>query len=242
MSDARTRSAARALFNIEHGHDPNSCEEWDEAPMKVHQNFEARAAVLVGVIDAADDRIRLTMPEFNNIKAQAVGDLSIDLHSRFGGGSLSPEISSFLQEQRSVYGDRYIEPVNHEAAMASLIRERTAAALRSTADGFDAASLSDITADMEIDPAVPPRFKRIMIRGCADWLRTRAEELDAGTRTPYIRVDTRAVINMDRHSALLNALHKVIERAKVLTVADLRSPSFIMTDHLVAAIESVGEE
>ncbi|ACL42244.1 hypothetical protein Achl_4293 (plasmid) [Pseudarthrobacter chlorophenolicus A6] len=245
MTAARVEAAARADFNLSRGLEADDS-GWDEIGGATRAQSLARGAAIVAAIDAADDRVRLTLPEFNAIKADAIGDLSSALHQSWDVESRTAAqaagVPDFIEQYRAALGDHYLEPANHEAAMASLVRERTAAALRSTAEHFDAASLSDITGDMDIDPAVPPRFKRIMIRGCADWLRTRADELDEETRTPYYRVNTRAVIDEDRHTALLRVLHDVVQRAKTLAVGDRRSPSFIMTDHLVAAIESIGEK
>lgn len=241
---ARIEAAARAEYNLRCGLEPDAESGWDELGGQPRAEALARATALVAAIDAADNRVRLTLPEFHAIRADAVHDLSYALHGSWDdeqrAAAQAAGIPEFLGEYQNKLADHYLEPLNHEAAMASLILERTAAALRSTADGFDHASLSDVTGAMEIDPGVSPRFKRIMIRGCADWLRTRAEELETETRTPYFRVNTRAVIDEDRHTALLRALGQVIDRSFRLASNDRIESSFIMTDRLVQAIEGVG--
>ncbi|WP_230854507.1 hypothetical protein [Arthrobacter terrae] len=241
---ARTEAAARTEYNLAQGLEPNDETSWNELGGQPRATALARAAVLIAAIDAADDRIRLTIPEFHAIKADAIGDLSHALHRDWDADQLTSAqaagVPDCMEAFRSKLAGSHLEPANHESAMASLISERTAAALRSTADTFDYASLADVTADMDIDPGVSPRFMRIMIRGCADWLRTRADELDAGTRIPYYRVNTRAVIDEDRHTALLGALGRVVDRADRLTNTGLITASFILTEHLVEAIEAVG--
>jgi len=79
-----------------------------------------------------------------------------------------------------------------------------------------------------------------MIRGCADWLRTRAVGLDSGARVPYYRVNTRAVIDEDRHTALLGALGRTVDRSKRLAGSERMTAPFVTTDHLVNVIEGVG--
>lgn len=243
MTTARIEAAARADFNLNRGleaDDPG----WDEIHGDTRAQSLARGAAIVAAIDAADDRIRLTLPELNAIKADAVYDLSHNLHLSWDAESRTAAqaagVPEFLEEYRTKLTNRYIEPANHEAAMASLIRERLAAALRATADSFDHASLSDITGAMDIPSGVSPRYKRIMISGCADWLRNRADDLDAEGRIPYYRVDTRAVIDQDRLEALLGALGRVIDRSRRLRALGKEGPAFIMTDRLVEAIEETG--
>jgi hypothetical protein len=178
------------------------------------------------------------MPEFNAIKAHAVSDLSMDLRVRFGA-DLPTDISAYMQERLAAC-DRYIEPVNHEAAMESLILERLAAALNRTADFFDAASLDSITCDMDLEPNVPPRLKRRMINGCADWLRDHARELTANRARPYYRVNRQAVIDQDRHEAVLRVVGQLIERATDIASMDGRSYAFLMAADLKKALEDVG--
>jgi hypothetical protein len=239
VTSARIEAAARAEYNLTHGLEVDDA-GWDEIGGQPRAEALARATVLVAAIDAADDRIRLTMPEFLDIKAQTVSDLSIDLYARHGVDPGAKEALATVDEMRAVYADRYLDPINHEAAMASLIRERLAASLRDTADSFDNASIQDITAGFNFEHGMVPRSIRKVIQGCADWLRTRADDLDSGTRTPYIRVNTGAVIDEDRHAALLRALSDVIDRANRLATTDRITTSFIMTDMLVEAIEGVG--
>jgi len=244
MTNPRIEAAARAAHNLIHGLEPGDESSWNERGGPYRAEALSRAAALVAAIDAADDRIRLTLPEFHAIREDAVSDLNRALHRDWNddqrAAAQEAGVPEYIEEYRTKLEGHYLEPANHETAMASLIRERTAAALRSTADAFDHASLSDITADMDIDPGVSPRFKRIMIRGCADWLRNRADELDAGTRTPYIRVNNRAVIHEDRRTALLGALGRTIDRSKRLSGSDRMAAHFVMTDHLVNVIEGVG--
>lgn len=243
MTAVRIEAAARADFNLSRGleaDDPG----WDEINGDTRAQSLARGAAIVAAIDAADDRIHLTLPEFNAIKADAIQDLSYALHLSWDAESRTAAqaagVPAFLEEYRTKLANRFIEPANHEAAMASLIRERLAAALRATADSFDHASLSDITGAMDIPLGVSPRYKRIMISGCADWLRNRADDLDAEGRIPYYRVDTRAVIDQDCLEALLGALGRVIDRSQRLAATDRITTPFIMTDLLVEAIEGVG--
>jgi hypothetical protein len=244
VTNARIEAAARTDYNLSHGLEPEDQDSWNELGGQPRAAAIARATAMVAAIDAADDRIRLTMPEFHAIEANAVRNLSYSLHQDWSDDQRAAAQAAGVPEYIHAYTtrleDQYLEPLNHEAAMASLVRERLAAALRSTAEWFDHASLSEILAETDIDPAVPARFKRIMIRGCAQWLTTRATELDEGGRIPYYRVSSRAVIDQDRHTALLRALRSVIDRAKQLEVGDRRSPSFIMTDRLLIAIEGVG--
>jgi hypothetical protein len=238
MSNPRHHAAARTLFNVEHGYAPDDTEGWGSARLVTQQEYITKAAVLVPALDAADDRIRLTMPEFNAIKAQALRDITTDLYARFGSG-LQAEVASYLEERRGDY-ERFIEPVNHEQAMESLILERLAAALNRTADFFDAASLDSITCEMDLDAEVPPRFKRRMINGCADWLRDHARELTANRARPYYRVNTRAVIDQDRYEASLRVVGQLIQRAKDIASLDGRHYAFLMADDLQKALEDVG--
>lgn len=244
MTSARVEAAARIDFNLSRGLEPEATAEWEELGGRTRAQALSRAAVMVAAIDAVDDRVRLTFPEFHSIKAEAIYDLSFSMHQDWNDdqrtAAQTAGIPEYIEAYRAKLDQQYLDPINHEAAMASLIRERTAAALRSTADGFDHASLSDITADMDIDAGVPPRFKRVMINGCADWLRRQADDLDEGGRLPYFRVDTRVVIDQDRHTALLRALSATIGRANRMASTDRISTSFIMTDNLVEAIEGVG--
>lgn len=243
MTSARIEAAARADFNLSRGLEAGD-PAWDEIHGDTRAQSLARGAAIVAAIDAADERIRLTLPEFHAIKVDTILDLSHALHLSWDAESRmaaqAAGVPEFLEEYRTRLADRYIEPANHEAAMASLIRERLAAALRATADSFDHASLTDITGAMDIPPGVSPRYKRIMISGCADWLRNRADDLDAEGRIPYYRVDTRAVIDQDRLEALLGALGHVVDRSQRLRALGKEGPAFIMTDRLVEAIEGVG--
>ncbi|WP_422759178.1 hypothetical protein [Paenarthrobacter sp. C1] len=244
MTSARIEAAARADYNLSHGLEADDETRWNELGVQPRAAAIARATALVAAIDAADDRVRLTMPEFNAIKADAVHDLNSALHRSWDAESRTAAqaagVPDFIHDYATRLGDHYVEPVNHEAAMSSLVRERLAAALRTTADHFDHASLEDITGAMDLNASVPPRFKRLMIRGCADWLRSRADELDEEKRTPYYRVNTRAVIDLDRHTALLGALGRTISRSKKMAATDRITTPFIMTDVLVGAIESTG--
>lgn len=239
----RVRAAARVVFNTAHDYDPTDTEAWGGLSFKAKQPYIDRAAVLVAAIDAADDRIRLTLPQFHAIKAQTVSDLSVDLHSRFGSDRAAEDVLDMVATVRAGYGDQYLEPVNFDEAMGSLIRERLSASLRSTADFFDHASLEQIKSnmgDLDLSPLVSPQFQRRFIQGCAGWLRTRADELAEESRIPYRRVDTRPVIDEDRHTALLGALARVVARANRIAETHKSSTSFVMTDRLVEEIESAG--
>lgn len=239
MHDARHRAAARVLFNVEHGYDPEDIEGWGEVSLKKQEECLAKVAALIPALDAADDRIRLTMPEFNGLKAQALRDIRTDLYARFGS-DLQPEVAGYLEERSGDY-ERFIEPINHEQAMESLIRERLAAALNRTADFFDAASLDSIMADMDLEADVPPRFKRRLINGCADWLRNHATELTTTRYRPYYRINTRTMIDEDRHEAVLRTVGELIQRAETLAKQDGRSISaFLMAADLKKAVEGVG--
>lgn len=221
--DPRVQAAAQALHALEPG------------------TFAEQAAAIVAAIDAADDRIRLTMPQFNGIKAETVSNLCTDLYSRFGGDPGAKAALAFVDEQQAQYGDRYIEPIDHETAMASLIQERLALAMRSTADRFDAASLEDITAGFDFEHGMRPRTLRKVIQGCADWLRTRADDLDAEPRRPYRRVNIRAVIDEDRHTAVLGVLGRLVRRSRAIAERDGRDLApYIMTDMLVEELDRVG--
>jgi hypothetical protein len=241
---ARIEAAARAEYNLSHGLEPGDEASWNELGGQPRAAALARATAMVAAIDAADDRVRLTMPEFHAIEANAVRNLSYALHQGWSDDQRAAAAAAGVPEYIHAYtarlDEQYLEPANHEAAMASLVRERLAAALRSTAEWFEHASLSDILAETDIDPAVPARFKRIMIRGCADWLTTRANELDEGGRVPYYRVNNRAVIDQDRHTAVLRAVAQVVDRSVRLARTDRMASAFIMTDRLVEAVESVG--
>lgn len=241
---ARVEAAARAEYNLTHGLEPGDESSWNELGGQPRAAALARAAAVVSAIDAADDRVRLTLPEFHAIKADAVHDLNRALHQDWNeeqrAAARSAGVPEYIHDYATKFAEHYIEPVNHETAMASLVRERLAAALRTTADRFDHASLEEIIGALDIDASVPPRFKRIMIRGCADWLRTRADELDEEQRTPYYRVSTRAVIDQDKYTALLRVLTEVVDRSIRLAATDRIQSSFIMTDRLVEALEGVG--
>lgn len=240
MHDARHREAARVLFNVECGYDPEDTEGWGAVSLKTQKAYLAKAAALIPALDAADDRIRLTMPEFNGLKSQTLRDIRTDLYARFGS-NLQPEVAGYLEERSGDY-ERFMEPVNHEQAMESLIRERLAAALNRTADFFDAASLDSIMTDMDLETDVPARFKRRMINGCADWLRNHATELTVNNRhRPYYRVNTRTVIDEDRHEAVLRTVGELIQRAETLAKRDGRTLSaFLMAADLKKALEGVG--
>lgn len=244
MSNARIEAAARAEHNLTHGLEPEDETSWSELGGQPRAAALARAAAMVAAIDAADDRVRLTLPEFHAIEANAVRNLSYSLHQDWNdeqrAAAQAAGVPEYIHAYTARLGDQHLEPANHEAAMASLVRERLAAALRSTAEWFEHASLSEILVETDIDPAVPARFKRIMIRGCADWLTTRANELDEGGRVPYYRVNTRAVIDQDRHTALLRVLGATVDRANRIADTHRSETSFIMTDRLVEAIESAG--
>jgi hypothetical protein len=239
----RILAAARALFNLDSGFAPDDRSEWNAAPSKVQNGFIERAAVLVAAIDATDDRIRLTLPQFLNIKAQTVSDLSIDLHSRHGADPTAQGVLATVEQVRAGYGDRYLDPIDHEEAMASLVQERLAASLRDTADSFDRSSLQDVTAGFDFEHGMAPRTLRKVIMGCADWLRSHADDLDAETRRPYFRVDTRAIIDEDRHTAVLGVLGRLVSRSKSIAQRDGRDISpFIMTDMLVEELARVGAD
>lgn len=244
MTTARVEAAARLEYNLNHGLDADDYAAWDAINGDTRAQALARAEATVAAIDAADDRIRLTLPEFNAIKADTVYNLSHDLHQSWTAeqraAAQAAGIPEFIEAHRARLGESYLEPVDHESAMASLISERLAAALRSTAESFDHASLSDITGATETPPGVSARYKRIMISGCADWLRNRAADLESDDRIPYRRVNTRAVIDEDRQTALLGALGRVIARSQRLRALGKEGPAFIMTDRLVEAIEETG--
>lgn len=241
---ARIEAAARADYNLTHGLEPGDETSWSEVGGQPRAAALARATALIAAIDAVDDRVRLTMPEFHAIEANAVRNLSYALHQDWSADQRAAAEAAGVPEYIHAYttrlDDGYLEPVNHEAAMASLVRERLAAALRSTAEWFEHASLSEILVETDIDPAVPARFKRIMVRGCANWLTTRADQIDDGGRLPYYRVNNRAVIDQDRHTALLGVLGRAVERANRIAETHGSNTSFIMTDRLVEVIEGVG--
>jgi len=247
MTDPRIDAAARADYNLTHGLAPHAETHWDELPDMHRAGPLARAGILVAAIDAADDRIRLTLPQFHAIRADAIGDMSRHLHRHFKPGQLAAAqaagIPESIEEYRAGLAGQHLEPVNFEEAMGSLIRERLSASLRTTADFFDHASMEQITCGMrelDISPLVSPQFQRRFIQGCAGWLRNRADELEEETRIPYRRVNTRSVIDEDRHSALLGALGRVVARANRLATIGQPAPSFIMTENLVEAVESTG--
>jgi hypothetical protein len=244
LPDARIEAAARADHNLTHGLDPEDETSWSKLGGQPRAAAIARATALVAAIDTADNRVRLTLPEFHAIEANAVRNLSYSLHHYWSEDQRAAAETAGVPEYIHAYttrlDDQYLEPVNHEAVMASLVRERLAAALRSTAEWFELASLSEILVETDIDPAVPARFKRIMIRGCAEWLTTRADQIDDGGRLPYYRVNNQAVIDQDRHTALLRAIGKVVDRSKRLAQTDRIKTAFVMTDMLVEAIEGVG--
>lgn len=247
MTSARIEAAARADYNLGCGLAPDAESNWDELPDKLRAGPLARAGILVAAIDAADDRIRLTLPEFNDIRADAVGDLNRHLHQHYSPEQLAAAqdagIPDTIEAYRVGLADRYLEPVNFEEAMGSLIRERLGASLRSTAEFFDHASLEQITCemrDLDLSPLVSPQFQRRFIQGCSGWLRTRADELAEETRIPYRRVDTRPVIDEDRHTALLSALAQAVARANRIAETHDSTTSFIMTDRLVEVIQGVG--
>lgn len=186
MSETATtdHQQARILAAAAHLYEARSGLTWDGLPAGPERSdVMAKAARLVSCIDAADDRIRLTLPEFNAIRVEALSDLNSDLHMKFRGEDLrtiqASGVPHFIEEQRLALIDRHRDPKNSHEAMDSLIRERVAAELDSVADSLDHASLEDITAGLDIDrePGVPPRFKRRMIAGCADWLRTRSADI-----------------------------------------------------------------
>lgn len=176
---------ARILAAAGHLYEARTGLLWDALPAGQERgDVIAKATRLVQTIDAADDRIRLTLPEFNAIKAEALSDLNSNLHLKFSRGGQLPAIQAtgvtdFIDEQRQALIDRHRDPKNSDEAMVSLVRERVAAELESVADSLDHASLDDITAGLDIDriPGTPARFKRRMIAGCADWLRTRATDI-----------------------------------------------------------------
>lgn len=241
--NARITAAARANFNLEHGLEIDD-RSWDGMTGEARAAGLARAAAMVAAIDAADDRIRLTMPEFNAIRADAVRDLNRALHQDLDSDRMadarSAGVPDFIADYAAKLSESHLEPVDHEEAMASLIRERLAVAMRSTADYLDSASLEDITFGMVLDAGVTPRFQRIMIRGCAEWLRTRAGELESTRFRPYRRVNTRAIIDEDRHTALLGVLGEAIRRSKAIAGHTRSEIPFMVTANLVEAIEGVG--
>lgn len=238
LSDARHRAAARTLFNVDHGYAPEDTDAWGSTSLKVQQEYLARAEVLLPALDAADSRIRLSMPDFNAIMAQTVSDLSIDLRARFGA-DLPAEVAAFIDDRQEAY-DHFLEPANHEQAMESLVLERLAAALNRTADFFDAASLDSITYEMDFETPLPPRIQRKMINGCAEWLREHARELTSVRARPYYRVNTQAVIDQDRHEAVLRVVGELITRAESIASADGRHAAFLMAADLKKALEDVG--
>lgn len=187
---------ARALVAASHLSEARTGMPWSDLPAGQEKwDLLIEAGRLVKAVDAADDRIRLTLPEFNAIKAETLSDLNSNLHLKFGRGGQLPAIQAtgvtdFIDEQRQALIDRHREPKNSDEAMESLIRERVAAELESVADSLDHASLDDVTAGLDIDriPGTPARFKRRMIAGCADWLRTRAADILAEKVRLYGRV------------------------------------------------------
>ena len=175
----RVLAAATHLYRVREG-----LALEDLAVGREYYDLIDEATRLVQAIDAADDRIRLTLPEFNAIKAEALSDLNSNLHFKFGReGQLdairATGVTDYIDEQRQALIDRHRDPKNADEAMESLIRERVAAELAEVANSLDHASLDVITAGLDIDrePGVPPRFKRRMIAGCADWLRTRGTDI-----------------------------------------------------------------
>jgi hypothetical protein len=180
-----THQHERVLAAAGHLYEARTGLLWDALPAGPERwGLLLDAERLVKAIDAADDRIRLTLPEFNAIKAEALSDLNSDLHLKFGrDGQLdairATGVTDYIDEQRQRLIDRHSDPKNSDEAMESLIRERVAAELAEVADTLDHASLDVITAGLDIDreTGVPPRFKRRMIAGCADWLRTRGTDI-----------------------------------------------------------------
>ena len=127
-TNPRIEAVARAEYNLRCGLAPDAESNWDELPDKHRAEPLARAAIFVAAMDAADDRVRLTLPEFHALKSDAISDLNIHLFSHLGKDQLAAgsAVTDAIEEYRASAADRYIEPVNHEAAMKSLIRERTA--------------------------------------------------------------------------------------------------------------------
>lgn len=236
----RILAVARTLFNLDAELDPADTGTWESLGESARRHFIDRASVIVAAADAADDRVRLTMDQFLDIKAQTVSDLSIDLHSRHGSDPGAQAVLASVAEVRAALGDRFLDPVDVETAMASLIQERLAIALRATADSFDRASLQDVTHGFDFDHGMAPRTLRKVISGCADWLRNQADELDDAPRRPYRRVDKRAIIDEDRLTAVLGAVGRLVSRSKALADQDRHKNPFIMTDMLVEALEGVG--
>lgn len=239
-TDPRIEAAARVIFNTSHDYDPTDTEAWESLSTLHQKGYVKRGTVFVAALDAADDRVRLTMDQFLDIKAQTVSDLSIDLHSRHGSDPGAQAVLASVAEVRAALGDRFLDPVDVETAMDSLIQERLAIALRATADSFDRASLQDVTDGFDFDHGMAPRTLRKVISGCADWLRNQADELDAAPRRPYRRVDKRAIIDEDRLTAVLGAIGRLVRRSKALADQDRHKNPFIMTDMLVEALEGVG--
>lgn len=238
--DPRVLAAARVIFNTSHGYDPADTEAWDSLSTNAQRPYVDRAAVMVSALDAADDRVRLTMDQFLAIKAQTVSDLSIDLHSRHGSDPGAQAVLASVAGARAALGDRFLDPVDVETAMDSLIQERLAIALRATADSFDRACLQDVTGGFDFDHGMAPRTLRKVISGCADWLRNHADELDDAPRRPYRRVDKKAIIDEDRLTAVLGVIGRLVRRSKALADQDRHKNPFIMTDMLVEALEGVG--
>lgn len=180
-----THTHARILAAAVHLYEARTGLLWDDLPAGVERwGLLTEAGRFVKAVDAADDRIRLTLPEFNAIRSDALYNLSSDLHLKFGrDGQLdairATGVTDYIEEQRQALNDRHNDPKNSDEAMESLIRERVAAELESVADSLDHSSLEDITRGLDIDriPGTPARFKRRMIAGCADWLRNRATDI-----------------------------------------------------------------
>jgi hypothetical protein len=236
MTESRLEALARTLFNAAYDYPADDHEGWDAAPANVRNPFLVKAEPALQAVDAADDRVRLTMPQFLDIKAQTVSDLSIDLHSRHGGDAGAKDVLETVENVRANYADRFLPPIDPETAMASLVQERLAIALRATADSFDRASLQDITAGFTFEHGMTPRTIRKVISGCADWLRTHADDLDAEPRRPYRRVDRRAVIDEDRYTALRRSLERIVRRSRALAEQDRVHAPFIMTADIEEAL------
>ena len=240
MTDPRIEAAARTDYELETGF------SWGDLPAGPERELRlGRAAAVVEAADAADDRIRLTLPEYNSIGAGAVYDLGRDLRRCFDDAQYAEVeyagVFALVEQQAASLSDRFVEPPNVHEAMASLIQERVAGELTRIAAHLDGASLSDVAPEVEALPAErTARVRRRVVNGCADWLRGRALELRTGRTRLYARVDTGLAVDEDRLTALLNAVQAEIDRAELMERDTSGAiPAYILADRLRDAVDAV---
>lgn len=174
----RIDTAARQLYESRTGLN------WEDLALGTDRfQVIAEAVHLVKAIDAADGRIRLTLGEFNAIRADAVRDVHYALLREMSGDDFEHLATLGVPEAIHNYS-LSLKPADHDPknldeALGALVRERVSAELNVIADSLDAGDLREITAGLDIDreSGITPRFKRRMIAGCADWIRTRSVDI-----------------------------------------------------------------